>query len=148
MAHIFTTTSVVARCSQRAHTRATLRPMARATGIGGIFFRSTDPEALAEWYAEHLGLPRDDDGYVVLQWGGEVAGSTVWSPFPRDTSYFGDPDQAWMVNYRVDDLDAMLSALRAKGVRVDDEIQEEPYGRFGWAFDPEGNRFELWEPAD
>jgi predicted enzyme related to lactoylglutathione lyase len=122
------------------------RDMARATGIGGVFFRSSNPDSLAAWYAKHLGLPRDDDGYVVLRWGGEVAGATVWSPFPSDTTYFGESGQQWMVNYRVDDLDGMLAELRAKGVRVDDEVQEESYGRFGWAFDPEGNRFELWEP--
>ncbi|MDH3225623.1 MAG: VOC family protein [Thermoleophilia bacterium] len=121
--------------------------MARATGIGGVFFRSKDPEALRAWYVEHLGLPDDDDdGYVVLKWGSGESGATVWSPFPTDTSYFGESGQQWMLNYRVDDLDAMLGQLRARGVRVADEVQEEPYGRFGWAFDPEGNRFELWEP--
>jgi predicted enzyme related to lactoylglutathione lyase len=120
--------------------------MAKATGIGGVFFRSEDPERLTAWYAEHLGLPLDENGYVVMTWGGDAAGATVWSPFPRDTTYFGESGQQWMVNYRVDDLDEMLAQLRSKGVEVDDTIQEEPYGRFGWALDPEGNRFELWEP--
>ena len=105
--------------------------MARATGIGGVFFRSRDTEALRDWYSEHLGLQASDDGVVVIQWGGDEAGSTVWSPFPDDTDYFGEPSQQWMVNYR-----------------VDDRVQEmEGLGRFGWATDPEGNRFELWEPA-
>jgi catechol 2,3-dioxygenase-like lactoylglutathione lyase family enzyme len=123
--------------------------MARATGIGGVFFRSRDPDALRDWYAEHLGLQPSDDGVVVIQWGGDRAGSTVWAPFPADTDYFGERSQQSMVNYRVDDLDAMLSQLRAAGVPVDDHVQEmDGLGRFGWAADPEGNRFELWEPAE
>ena len=122
--------------------------MARATGIGGVFFRSRDTEALRDWYSEHLGLQASDDGVVVIQWGGDEAGSTVWSPFPDDTDYFGEPSQQWMVNYRVDDLDALLEQLRTSGVPVDDRVQEmEGLGRFGWATGPEGNRLELWEPA-
>lgn len=114
-----------------------------------MFFRSQDPEALRDWYAEHLGLEPSPDGVVVIQWGGDHAGSTVWSPFPDDTDYFGEPTQQSMINYRVDDLDEMLSSLRAKGVTVDDKVHEMAgLGRFGWAADPEGNRFELWEPAD
>jgi len=70
----------------------------------------------------------------------------VWSPFPAETDYFGRADQQAMVNYRVDDLDAVLARLRDSGAEVDPKVQEEPYGRFGWAVDPEGNRFELWEP--
>jgi predicted enzyme related to lactoylglutathione lyase len=123
--------------------------MARATGIGGVFFRSKDPEALKAWYVEHLGLEPDDQGYVVIQWGGDHAGSTVWAPFDEDTEYFGDVGQASMINYRVDDLDALLAALRERDVEVDDRVEEmEGLGRFGWAVDPEGNRFELWEPAE
>ena len=123
--------------------------MARATGIGGVFFRSKDPEALKAWYVEHLGLEPDDQGYVVIQWGGDHAGSTVWAPFDEDTEYFGDVGQASMINYRVDDLDALLAALRERDVEVDDrEAEMEGLGRFGWAVDPEGTRFELWEPAE
>jgi predicted enzyme related to lactoylglutathione lyase len=108
-------------------------------GIGGIFFRSPDPDALKQWYAEHLGIPRDE-----LM----TSAGLVWSPFRHDTDYFGASGQEYMVNYRVDDLDGMLERLRAAGAAVDDRVQEqEGIGRFGWAADPDGNRFELWEPA-
>jgi len=72
---------------------------------------------------------------------------TVWAPFPADTDYFGSGDQQLMVNFRVGDLDAMLEQLRVAGIDVDDRVHEMEYGRFGWAVDPEGNRFELWEPT-
>ncbi len=121
--------------------------MAKVTGIGGVFFRSPDPAALQAWYVEHLGLDSSTDGYVVMTWGGEVRGSTVWAPFPVDTDYFGSDDRQWMVNYRVDDLDAVLTRLRAGGVRVDDEVHEDENGRFGWCWDLDGNRLELWEPG-
>ena len=78
----------------------------------------------------------------------QEAGPTVFSPFEHDTDYFGSPDQQSMVNFRVRDLDAMLSQLQANGVDVSDDLFEADYGRFGWATDPEGNRFELWEPAE
>jgi predicted enzyme related to lactoylglutathione lyase len=117
--------------------------MGRATGIGGIFFRARDPAALRAWYHEHLGLPLEGDTVVL-----PADGVVVWSPFEEDTDYFGPGGQRLMVNYRVDDLDALLARLRAAGVEVDDRVLEEEYGRFGWAVDPEGNRFELWEPAE
>jgi len=115
----------------------------RVVGIGGVFFRAKDPEALRAWYAEHLGIDVQD-------WGGGGApfegGTTVWSIFAGDTDYFGPSGQQSMVNYRVDDLDAMLEQLRGAGVPVDDKIEDGELGRFGWATDPEGNRFELWQP--
>jgi predicted enzyme related to lactoylglutathione lyase len=117
----------------------------RAEGIGGVFFRSADPKRLAAWYAERLGLE-------VEEWAGSVfradAGAvTVWSPFPADTDYWPAGQQA-MVNYRVRDLDAVLAQLRGAGVEVDERVEETENGRFGWAADPEGNRFELWQPPD
>ena len=126
--------------------------MPKVTGIGGVFFRSDNPESLRDWYAEHLGIPVDDGGYVVFQWkdGSDERqpGSTVWAPFARDTSYFGAP-VPFMINFRVDDLDGLLEALRASGVQVDDDIEDmEGIGRFGHLTDPEGNRIELWEPAE
>lgn len=121
--------------------------MATTTGIGGVFFRSEDPEALRDWYVRHLGLPVDEDGYVVIRWGGDVAGSTVWAPFPADTRSFQWPQgKQWMINYRVDDLDGILDRLRAEGVAVDDDTFEDVNGRFGHCWDPEGNRVQLWQP--
>ena len=118
--------------------------MERVTGIGGVFFRAEDPEALNAWYAEHLGAVGGPDDEGVWR---QEAGPTVWSAFDADTDYFGRRDQAWMVNFRVPDLDAMLAQLRAAGAQVDDKVEEYDYGRFGWATDPEGNRFELWAPT-
>ena len=114
----------------------------RVTGIGGVFFRACDSKALVAWYHEHLGVPLSGDGYVVFP----DSRDTHWVPFAEDTDYW-PREQAAMVNFTVRDLDAMLEQLRAAGVRVADEIEEMEFGRFGWAFDPEGNRIELWQPA-
>ena len=118
--------------------------MERVSGIGGLFFRAKDPEALAAWYESSLGIAS-----MQSRWSWEQeAGPTVFAPFPADTYYFGRSDQQTMLNFRVADLDAMLAQLRAAGAVVEDEIAEASYGRFAHASDPEGNRFELWEPAD
>ena len=116
----------------------------RVVGIGGVFFRSQDPEALRAWYARWLGIDMEDFGTVFTAAEGD---QTVWAPFAADTDYFGRQEQQLMVNYRVRDLDAMLAQLREAGVEVDDNVHEMEFGRFGWGVDPEGNRFELWEPA-
>jgi catechol 2,3-dioxygenase-like lactoylglutathione lyase family enzyme len=117
----------------------------RATGIGGVFVRSPNPDALRTWYAEHLGLELEDFGGAILRASG---GETLtWAVFPEDSDYFGSREQQVMLNYRVRDLDAMLVQLRAAGVPVGDHVEEHEYGRFGWATDPDGNRVELWEPA-
>ena len=119
--------------------------MQRVVGIGGVFFRSRDREALRAWYAEHLGIPPAEFcGTIFVASEGD---QTVWTPFSADTSYFGREDQHVMLNFRVRDLDAMLAQLRAAGVEVEDTVVDEENGRFGWARDLEGNRFELWEPA-
>ena len=119
--------------------------MQRVTGIGGLFFRAKDPDALAAWYEANLGITRVQT--TGLPWEQE-AGMTVFAPFPADTDYFGRLDQQVMLNFRVANLDAMLTQLRAAGAVVEDEVSEESYGRFGYAVDPEGNRFELWEPME
>ena len=119
--------------------------MERVVGIGGVFLKARDPKALAAWYREHLGVPVDPGqtyGALTSSGPGEM---TVWSTFPADTQYFGPGPATFMVNYRVKDLDAMLAQLRAAGAQVEDKVEAHDYGRFGWATDPEGNRFELWE---
>jgi predicted enzyme related to lactoylglutathione lyase len=120
--------------------------MARITGLGGIFFKSRDPTALAAWYAQHLGLQVDDWGGVRFDEDEERAGYTLWSAFAADTTYFAPSTQPFMVNFRVDDLDALLAQLRAAGVEVDQRIEESEFGRFGWIMDPDGTRVELWQP--
>lgn len=120
--------------------------MERVVGIGGIFFKARDPRALAAWYRDHLGVPIERDKTYATFTAGE-AEQTEWSAFPDDTTYFAPSAAPFMVNYRVADLDRMLAQLRAAGAAVDDRVEEHEFGRFGWASDPEGNRFELWEPA-
>lgn len=117
------------------------------TGIGGVFFKARDPVALAAWYREQLGIEIQEGGtYGMLPGAPSGArGEAVWSVFPADTKYFGDGAAGWMVNYRVANLDAMLQQLRAAGAWVSEKIDESDFGRFGWAADPEGTRFELWE---
>ena len=119
--------------------------MERVTGIGGMFFRAKDPNALARWYAEHLGIDNQLEGGDMLWW--QEHGPTVFAPFPADTDYFGRPEQAWLLNFRVRDLDAMLAQLRAAGVSIGGQETEEGAGRFAWLVDPEGNRIQLWEPT-
>jgi predicted enzyme related to lactoylglutathione lyase len=103
------------------------------------------------WYEKHLGIKREADGSgAMFHWldanEPEKSGLTIWSIFPENTKYF-DPSKApFMLNYRVDDLHALLAALKAEGVAVDPKVEEADYGKFAWITDPEGNRIELWEP--
>ena len=118
----------------------------RVTGIGGIFWRSENPPELARWYRDVLGIDTYSDEDNGVWW--QQAGPTVVSPFAADTDYFGRMDQGSMLNFRVRNLDAMLDQLRDAGATVLPDTQlMEGVGRFGWAEDPEGNRFELWEPT-
>ncbi|MEP6961070.1 MAG: VOC family protein [Acidobacteriota bacterium] len=119
--------------------------MERVTGIGGFFFRSRDPKALAQWYADHLGIPLVPSNSQELPWEQE-AGTTAFSPFPQDSGYFRK-ESAWMVNFRVRNLDAMAAQLRGAGAEVAIEPKSYPQGRFARTQDPEGNPIELWEPA-
>ncbi|MBY0544226.1 MAG: VOC family protein [Gammaproteobacteria bacterium] len=123
--------------------------MKRVTGIGGIFFKAKDPKALGEWYRKHLGIDVQDWGGTIFEWNAEgkpnVTGVTAWNIF--STSEHLAPSTApFMINYRVEDLHALLSLLRAEDCIVDDKVEESEYGKFGWLMDPEGNRIELWEP--
>ncbi len=123
--------------------------MARVIGIGGIFIKARDPEALRAWYRRHLQID-------VQPWGGAVfrgvdgdavdASVTVWTVFAADSDYFQPSLAPFMVNFRVRDLRAVLASLRSEGCDVLDEVEQSEYGRFGWVLDPEGNKIELWEP--
>ena len=124
--------------------------MKRVTGIGGIFFKAKDPEHLKQWYSRHLGIHPKPDGCVSFDWREadqpDQPGRTAWAPFPQDTDYFNPSHAPFMINYLVENLDALLAELRKEGVKVEDKIEEYEYGRFAWVMDPEGNRIELWEP--
>jgi glyoxylase I family protein len=119
--------------------------MSHVTGIGGVFFRAADPEAVVAWYKEHLDI---DIGGMAL-WRQE-AGPTVYAPFKADTDYFGGPDQQWMINLRVKDLDGLVAKLKASNVDVEtrDEWQAPEVGKFARIHDPAGTPIELWEPAE
>jgi predicted enzyme related to lactoylglutathione lyase len=112
------------------------------TGIGGFFFRASDPERLRAWYAEHLGIGADPSGAWETQ-----AGPTIFAPFAADTDYFA-ADRQWMLNLRVDDLDGLCATLDGAGVAVltKPEWTMPGIGRFARIHDPEGNPIELWEP--
>ena len=132
--------------------------MTRVQGIGGLFFKAKDPQALQAWYSEHL----DISPLTTSPWGADDPASlfvwrdkddpdrvcyAVFTPFPADTDYFGPGPQQFMFNFRVDDLDGMLAQLKEEGIELQGEIQSFPFGRFAHILDPEGNRVELWEPA-
>lgn len=126
--------------------------MKRVTGIGGIFFKSNDADVLRDWYRKHLGIEPEPYGGKSFRWreehDPEKVGMTVWSINPVESTYF-DPSRApFMINYRVEDLHALLAALRAEGVTVDEKVEESEYGKFGWVIDPDGNKVELWEPPE
>ena len=124
--------------------------MARVTGIGGVFFKSTgDSKALAAWYKEHLGMPLEDWGGAILRWPDDHAedkGLTVWSLAKKDSKWFSPSESSFMINYRVDDMDALLKQLRAGGVEIVKGPESAENGKFAWIMDPEGNKVELWEP--
>ncbi len=120
--------------------------MEKVNGIGGVFFRANEPDALADWYETHLGVKKTPGSYEEKSWWQEK-GPTVFAPFRADTDYFGSDDRQWMVNFRVDDLNAMVTQLRAANIEVDVHDEVFPNGRFAHLSDPEGNRIELWEPA-
>jgi predicted enzyme related to lactoylglutathione lyase len=122
--------------------------MAHVTGIGGIFFKARDADALRAWYRANFGLE-------IQEWGGAVFRApaegvrqaiTVWTIFPESSTYFNPSPAPFMINYRVTNLAEMLAELRAKGCTVEERVEESEFGKFGWVHDPEGNRVELWEP--
>lgn len=124
--------------------------MKRVTGIGGIFFKAKDAPALQAWYKRHLGIDVQEWGGAAFNWADEkgtpVGGTTAWSIGPQDDDRFAPSKAPFMVNYRVDDLHALVAALKAEGCNVLEKVDDSEYGKFGWVFDPEGNKIELWQP--
>lgn len=120
--------------------------MQKVTGIGGLFFRAQTPSMLAKWYETHLGVSQVPTTYEEPGWQ-QSAGTTVFAPFEQSTDYFGNSDKMWMVNFRVEDLNAMVQQLRNAGIEVEVDTETYPNGRFARLYDPEGNPVELWEPA-
>jgi predicted enzyme related to lactoylglutathione lyase len=122
--------------------------MDRVQGIGGIFFKSQNPEALRQWYSQHLGIKIEEWGGSVMftEAGQKNPGYQIWSIFAAETEYFAPGKATFMINYRVDDLRGLLSILREEGCQVDERVEESEHGLFGWVLDPDGNRIELWQP--
>ncbi len=125
-----------------------IKIMKRVIGIGGIFFKAQNPKALAEWYQKHLGIEFGGKTYSDFQFQEKEKGWTAFSLFKADTQYFDPSAKEFMLNLRVENLDAVLEILRAEGVRIFDEREDGDYGKFGWILDLEGNKIELWEPVD
>ena len=127
------------------------RTMKKVTGIGGIFFKCKDPNKMKEWYSTHLGLITNQYG-TVFEWyqGADSTkkGFTNWSPFKETTKYFDPSTKDYMINYRVDDLEALVAELKSNGVTIVDTIETYDYGKFVHILDAEGNKLELWEPND
>ena len=121
----------------------------RILGIGGVFFKSANRDQTRDWYSKHLGLT-DKGGGAMLKWRAhddpQKEHVTVWTVFPSSTDYFA-PGQSFMVNYIVDDLDALLDRLKQEGVKIDAKRMNESFGRFAWIYDPDGNKIELWQPT-
>ncbi|WP_339901205.1 VOC family protein [Paraglaciecola polaris] len=124
--------------------------MKRVTGIGGIFFKAKDAPQLQAWYKRHLGIDVQAWGGTAFSWsdsdGKPVGGTTVWSVGSQDGEQFSPSNASFMINYRVDDLYALVDVLKAEGCKVLDKIEDSEYGKFAWVIDPEGNKVELWQP--
>jgi catechol 2,3-dioxygenase-like lactoylglutathione lyase family enzyme len=119
----------------------------RITGVGGVFFKAKDPKALAAWYRDVLGLPLEAWGGAALRYDAAMhPPALAWNAFPASTGYFAPSSSEFMVNYAVDDMDAMLARLSAKGVVPLKRDDDDPSGRFAWILDPEGHKVELWQP--
>ena len=121
--------------------------MAKVLGIGGIFFKSADPDRLYNWYSEHLGVTKKDEPGVSFQNSGQPpAGYIVWSAFDANTKYFDPADKQYMFNLVVDDLEGALQQVEKGGAELVGEIEACDFGSFGWFIDPDGNKVELWQP--
>jgi lactoylglutathione lyase len=127
----------------------TMEQRGRIVGIGGVFFKSANRDQTRDWYAKHLGLVDKGSG-AMLPWrehdDPQKEHVTVWTVFPAATKYFDPSPAPFMINYIVDDLDALLDRLKQEGVKIDDKRMNESYGRFAWIYDVDGNKIELWQP--
>ena len=126
--------------------------MKKVTGIGGIFFKCKDPKKMTEWYKDHLGLNTNPYGGATFEWyeGADSTkkGQTQWQPFPETTKYFNPSPKDFMINYRVENLEALVEELKKNGVTIVDTIETFDYGKFIHILDEEGNKIQLWEPKD
>ncbi len=124
--------------------------MKKVTGIGGVFFKCKDPEAVNEWYKTHLGFDTTPYGtsFEWLEKDTGKAGITQWNPFPGSSTYFNPSEKDFMINYRVEDLESLVKELKQHGVVIVDEIESYDYGKFVHILDVEGNKIQLWEPAE
>jgi len=124
--------------------------MAKVTGIGGVFFKSTkDKDALVAWYRDNLGLKFEDWGGSIIKWADDAqvdGGMTVWSTAAPDSKWFAPSESNFMINYRVDDLYGLLAQLKENGIDPVGEPADDFNGKFAWVMDPDGNKVELWEP--
>ena len=125
--------------------------MKRVTGIGGIFFKAKDAPALQAWYKRHLGIDVQTWGGASFDWadsdGKPTGGTTAWCVAPESSEQFAPSNASFMVNYRVDDLQALVAVLKEEGCNVLDKVEDCEFGKFAWVIDPEGNKVELWQPA-
>jgi len=125
--------------------------MKKVTGLGGVFFKCENPKGMNEWYAKNLGIPVTEYG-ATFEWRNidnpSEKGSTAWSTFPKTTKYFNPSVKPFMINYRVENLVALVEELKKENVTIIDEISEYDYGKFVHILDPEGNAIELWEPTE
>ena len=126
--------------------------MKRVTGIGGIFFKAKDPTNLQAWYKRHLGIDVQEWGGTAFNWadsdGKPIGGTTIWSIGPNEGDQFAPSQSSFMINYRVDDLYALVAVLKKEACNVLDKIDDSEYGKFAWVIDPEGNKVELWQPPE
>jgi len=123
--------------------------MAKVTGIGGVFFKTQNPKELAEWYKQYLGLDLESWGGAILRWPNDQAtdkGTTVWSVASNDTKWFSPSESSFMINYRIDNMEEMLTQLKTGNITIVKGPEYHENGIFTWIMDPAGNKLELWEP--
>jgi predicted enzyme related to lactoylglutathione lyase len=126
------------------------KPMAKVTGIGGVFFKAKgDPKALADWYEKNLGMKLEPWGGAILRWKEDTAedgGGTAWHVHDSKTDHFEPSKSNFMINYRIDNMDSLIAQLKANNTKIEKGPESHENGKFLWVMDPDGNKVELWEP--